>query len=170
MKTCLLFQSNFNALFRYYFDSFLIQASRRNLRRALLLLECSTLSSGGGKTGSDVELMDWERFIQVIVQNILEEQSPQSLLAIRGKYYELLARLIPASVILKELAKQLVSRCRSAPLQMDILCWASTYEQKMRQGGKEIVFLEAFTARFMALYKQSLLKRWSVCSNKGISQ
>ena len=31
--------------------------------------------------------------------------------------------------------------------------------QMMRQGGKEIVYLEAFTARFMALYKQYLLKR-----------
>ena len=128
------------------------------------MLEISTLSSGGGKNGNEVELMDWERYLQVIVQNILEEQSPQALLTIRGKYYELLARLIPASVILKELAKQLVIRCRSAQLQMDTLCWASVYEQKMRQGGKEIVFLEAFTARFMALYKQHLLKRWCVCS------
>ena len=82
-----------------------------------------------------------------------------SLLNIRGKFYELLARLIPASVVLKELTKQLLIRCPSRQLQMDTVCWASTYEQKMRQGGKEIVFLEAFTARFMALYKQTLLKR-----------
>ena len=67
--------------------------------------------------------------------------------------------LIPASVILKELTKQLVVRCSSCQLQMEVVCWSSTYEQKMRQGGKEIVFLEAFAARFMALYKQHLLKR-----------
>ena len=102
--------------------------------------------------------MDWERYIQVIVKDILDEQSPQSLMNIRGKLYELLARLIPASVILKELAKQLVMRSPSCQLQREVVCWASTYEQKMRQGGKEIVFLEAFTARFMALYKQSLFK------------
>lgn len=50
--------------------------------------------------------MDWERFIMMIVQRILEEQSPQSLLTIRGYYYELLTRLIPAPVILKEIVKQ----------------------------------------------------------------
>lgn len=103
--------------------------------------------------------MDWERYLQVIARNILEEQSPQSLLNIRGKYYELLARLIPASVILKELTKLLLMRCPSRQLQIDVVCWASIYEQKMRQGGKEIVFLEAFTARFMALYKQNMIKR-----------
>ena len=111
--------------------------------------------------------MDWERYLQVVVRNILEEQSPQALLAIRGKYYELLARLIPAQVILKELVKQLVAQCGTLKgvegsvrrLQMETVCWGATYEQKMRQGGKEIVFLEAFTARFMSLYKQALMKR-----------
>ena len=125
----------------------------------MLLLESSSLSTSGGKNGSDVELMDWERYIQVIVQSMLEEQSPQALMNVRTKFYDLLVRLIPASVILKELTKQLVVRCPSRDLQMDVVCWSSTYEQKMRQGGKEIVFLEAFAARFMALYKQNLLKR-----------
>ena len=104
-------------------------------------------------------MMDCERYIQVIVQSMLEEQSPQALMNIRSKFYDLLIRLIPASVILKELTKQLVVRCSSCQLQMDVVCWSSTYEQKMRQGGKEIVFLEAFAARFMVLYKQNLLKR-----------
>ena len=121
--------------------------------------------------GNEVELMDWERYLQVVVRNILEEQSPQALLAIRGKYYELLARLIPAQVILKELVKQLVVQCGTLKgvegsvrrLQMETVCWGATYEQKMRQGGKEIVFLEAFTARFMSLYKQALMKRCYVC-------
>ena len=59
------------------------------------------MAAGGGAKGNEVELMDLERYLQVVVQNILDEQSPQALLAIRGKYYELLARLIPAQVILK---------------------------------------------------------------------
>lgn len=121
------------------------------------------MAAGGGAKGNEVELMDWERYLQVVVQNILDEQSPQALLAIRGKYYELLARLIPAQVILKELIKQLVVRCPTRALQMETVCWGATYEQKMRQGGKEIVFLEAFTARFMSLYKQALMKRCPVC-------
>ena len=129
------------------------------------------MAAGGGAKGNEVERMDWERYLQVVVRNILEEQSPQALLAIRGKYYELLARLIPAQVILKELVKQLVVQCGTLKgvegsvrrLQMETVCWGATYEQKMRQGGKEIVFLEAFTARFMSLYKQALMKRCYVC-------
>ena len=129
------------------------------------------MAAGGGAKGTEVELMDWERYLQVVVRNILEEQSPQALLAIRGKYYELLARLIPAQVILKELVKQLVVQCGTLKgvegsvrrLQMETVCWGATYEQKMRQGGKEIVFLEAFTARFMSLYKQALMKRCYIC-------
>ena len=140
------------------------------------------MAAGGGAKGNEVELMDWERYLQVVVQNILEEQSPQALLTIRGKYYELLARLIPAQVILKELVKQLVVQCgvraqqmgttsATRLLQMETVCWGATYEQKMRQGGKEIVFLEAFTARFMSLYKQALMKRCRVCgSNNEMAQ
>lgn len=103
--------------------------------------------------------MDWERFIGVVVQQILREQSPQSLLTIRGYYYELLTRLIPAPTILKEVMKQLLMHCPSKTLQLDTVCYASMYEQKMRQGGKEIVFLEAFTARFMSLYKQNMMRK-----------
>ena len=125
----------------------------------MLLLEASTLPGAGGPKGTDVELMDWERFLRMVVKHILEEQSPQSLLTVRGYYYELLTRLIPASVILKEETKLLVGACSSKSLQMETICWAAKYEQMMRQGGKEIVYLEAFTARFMALYKQYLLKR-----------
>lgn len=98
--------------------------------------------------------MDWERFIETIVATIVSKQNPAALLEIRGKYYELLARLIPASVILKEVTKRLLSRCPSRDLQMEVIHWAAIYEQKMQQGGKEIIPLEAFTARFMALLMQ----------------
>lgn len=98
--------------------------------------------------------MDWERFIETIVATILSKQNPAALLEIRGKYYELLARLIPASVILKEVTKRLLSRCPSRDLQMEVIHWAAIYEQKMQQGGKEIIPLEAFTARSMALLMQ----------------
>ena len=130
----------------------IVQASHRNLRRALLLLESST--ANGPEAKQDVELMDWERFIETIVATIVSKQNPAALLEIRGKYYELLARLIPASVILKEVTKRLLSRCPSRDLQMEVIHWAAIYEQKMQQGGKEIIPLEAFTARSMALLMQ----------------
>ena len=122
------------------------------------------MQAGGCAKGNEVELMDWELYLKEIVRSILSEQSPQALQTIRGKYYEQLAHLIPASVILKELIMLLAACCPTRARQMETVCWGATYEQKMRQGGKEIVFLEAFTARFMTLYKQALLKRCPLCS------
>ena len=100
-------------------------------------------------------LMDWERFLESIVGIIRTKQNPAALLEIRGKYYELLARLIPASVILKRIASRLVDSTPSRATQMEIVHWAAVYDQKMRRGGKEIVPLEAFTARCMALLAQA---------------
>ena len=99
--------------------------------------------------------MDWERFLESIVGIIRTKQNPAALLEIRGKYYELLARLIPASVILKRIASRLVDSTPSRATQMEIVHWAAVYDQKMRRGGKEIVPLEAFTARCMALLAQA---------------
>ena len=47
------------------------------------------MQAGGGAKGNEVELMDWELYLKEIVRSILSEQSPQALLTIRGKYYEL---------------------------------------------------------------------------------
>ena len=49
----------------------------------------------------EVETADWEKFIGIIASNILEEQSPQKLLAIRGQVYELLAACIPPDMIMQ---------------------------------------------------------------------
>ena len=116
-------------------------------------------------------LMDWERFLESIVGIIRTKQNPAALLEIRGKYYELLARLIPASVILKRIASRLVDSTPSRATQMEIVHWAAVYDQKMRRGGKEIVPLEAFTARCMALLAQarhSCIVFYSKLSNPSI--
>ena len=68
--------------------------------------------------------MDWERFLESIVGTIVAKQNPAALLEIRGKYYELLARLIPASVILKRIAGRLVDSTPSRAAQMEIVHWA----------------------------------------------
>jgi replication factor C subunit 3/5 len=117
-------------------------------------MEASAMNNVNGSGNGCVETLDWERFLMGVVEDIKREQSPQSLLNIRSKYYELLIRLIPASVIMKEICKRLVLSINNSALQMKTIQLAAEYEQKMRQGGKEIIFLEAFTARFMSEYKK----------------
>jgi hypothetical protein len=48
-----------------------------------------------------IPLPDWEIFITQIAQLMIAEQSPKQLLAIRGKFYELLVHCIPAETIIK---------------------------------------------------------------------
>lgn len=111
-----------------------------------------------------------------IARGIIEQQSPERLLAIRGKLYELLTHCIPADVILKKLAFALIGLV-DGQLKTDIAHWAALYvnsafiqrrvienlapfaiqEHRIRTGSKAIYHLEAFVAKFMSIYKTFLL-------------
>jgi replication factor C subunit 3/5 len=49
----------------------------------------------------DVAKPDWETYCNKVADSILQEQSAQRLLDVRGKIYELLSHCIPPTVILK---------------------------------------------------------------------
>ncbi len=53
------------------------------------------------EAGTPIQLADWEQFIKATAAKILEEQSPNRLLDVRGRLYELLTHCIPADIILK---------------------------------------------------------------------
>ena len=44
---------------------------------------------------------DWENFVDFIGRLIVQEQSPERLLLVRSKLYELLTNCIPPDVIMK---------------------------------------------------------------------
>ncbi len=48
-----------------------------------------------------LQLPDWERFVNSVALDILNEQSPRQLLAVRAKLYQLLMNCIPASTVMK---------------------------------------------------------------------
>lgn len=48
-----------------------------------------------------IPLPDWERYCGSVVQDVMTEQSPKQLLAVRTKLYQLLINCIPASVVMK---------------------------------------------------------------------
>ncbi|KAG8098473.1 hypothetical protein GUJ93_ZPchr0013g36852 [Zizania palustris] len=76
--------------------------------------------------------LDWEQYVCEIAADIMKEQSPKRLYAVRQKFYELLVNCIPPQSILK-------------------------VEHKMRLGSKAIFHLEAFVAKFMSIYKEFLV-------------
>lgn len=132
--------------------------SSRNLRRAILMLESSRVQARDNTTLSPNETVkktDWELYISQLAVSITQEQSPQRLLVAREKLYELLINCIPASVIIKtltlELMKNLDDECKHEVIEA-----AAFYEHRIATGSKDIFHLEAFVAKFMAIYKKYL--------------
>jgi replication factor C subunit 3/5 len=44
---------------------------------------------------------DWESYVAQIAADIVEERTPQRILQVRAKFYDLLTHCIPASTVLK---------------------------------------------------------------------
>jgi replication factor C subunit 3/5 len=76
-------------------------------------------------------------------------------MAAREKLYELLVNCIPANVIIKTLAKELMKNLDDS-LKREVIEWAAFYEHRISLGSKQIFHLEAFVAKFMAVYKKYL--------------
>ena len=133
-------------------------ACDRNVRRALLMLEASRVQQNGNLLSADaqIQLPDWEIYINKIAREIMSEQSPTKLMQVRDMLYELLTNCIPTDVILRTLVREL-TKSTDDTLKHEIAHWAAYYEHRLQQGNKEIFHLEAFVAKFMAVYK-----KWSV--------
>jgi len=137
-------------------DEVAIEVSRqsnRNLRRAVLMLEASYVQNS--IPSLPVQRTDWELYIQQLASDITREQSPQKLISAREKLYELLINCIPADTILKTLAIELCKNL-DEELKHEVMEAAAFYEHRIALGSKEIFHLEAFIAKYMAIYKKYL--------------
>lgn len=134
------------------------QESSRNLRRALLMLEAAHVQNRDGATiqNTNIPKTDWELYITQLASEVAKEQSPQRLQASREKMYELLVSCIPATVILKTLVRELLKNLLDDKVKAEVLHWAAFYEHRIAMGSKEIFHLEAFLAKYMAIYKKFL--------------
>jgi replication factor C subunit 3/5 len=137
------------------------RASGRNVRRAVLALEACKVDRYPFEAGQVVPSLDWEQFVAKIVNLIMAEQSPAQLLKVRTDLYELLANCIPPEVILKSIAVGLMAKIDSS-LKYDVAHWAAHYEHRLNLGAKQIYHLEAFCAKFMALYKRFLATEFAM--------
>ena len=76
-------------------------------------------------------------------------------MAAREKLYELLINCIPADVIIKTLAQELMKNLDDS-LKQEVIEWAAFYEHRIAMGSKDIFHLEAFVSKFMSIYKKYL--------------
>lgn len=78
---------------------------------------------------------DWEALIEQIAEDIIAVHTPQRILEVRSKLYDLLSHCIPATMVLKTLTFKLVAhRGVDAELKSDIVKWAAFYEHRIRNG------------------------------------
>lgn len=129
--------------------------SNRNLRRALLMCEACRVQKYPFSSDQDVSEPDWELFVRETASMIVQEQSPKRLLEVRSRLYELLTHCIPAGIIMKALLQELVGNC-DGQLKSEVTQMAAYYEHRLQMGQKAIYHLEAFIAKFMAIYKRFL--------------
>lgn len=92
-------------------------------------------------------------YIRNTANMMVSEQNPKKLLIIRNRLYELLTHAIPCDLIFKGLLQECIKNC-DLQLKIEIATVAAEYEHRMHRGSKPIFHLEAFVARFMAIYKK----------------
>lgn len=127
-----------------------------NLRKALLVLEALRMQSPDLSSGIAIAKPDWEVYIARTADLILSDPSPQNLLAVRSKLYELLVHAIPPTLILKHLTDNLVKKV-DGTVKGAIVQKAAFYELRTRTGSKVIFHLEAFVASVMHIQKAFLM-------------
>lgn len=129
--------------------------SERNLRRALLMLEASKVEQYPFNPKQQIIEPDWEIYLRETGQKMVSEQSPKALLEVRSRIYELLTHCIPPELIIKNLLKEILKNC-DGQLKGEVASMAAYYEHRMCLGNKTIFHIEAFVAKFMAIYKRFL--------------
>ena len=106
-------------------------------------------------------MTDWEKYIAELARMIArEEQTPEKLLQVRGKFYELLTHCIPASIIIKTLAFEILKYLDDS-MKAEVIHYAAFYEHRIQCGSKPIFHLEAFVAKFMSIYKRFLVDSYA---------
>lgn len=132
--------------------------SGRNMRKALLMFEATYASTPAPDANTQLPPPDWESLVQQIASDVIRERTPQMILTVRAKLYDLLTHCIPATMVLKTLCWKLVeNKGVDDVLKAEIVRWASFYEHRVRMGSKVIFHLEAFVAKVMRVLEGYLL-------------
>lgn len=129
----------------------IVHKSSRNLRRAILLTEACKVQQYPFTPDQEVSALDWETYLRETARQVVAEQSPRRLQEVRARLYELIIHCIPPDIIFVGLLKELVKNCDGA-LKTEVTHLAAVYEHRLTKGSKAIYHLEAFVAKFMALY------------------
>jgi len=133
----------------------IVLKSERNLRRAILMLEACKADQYPFGSKQEISEPDWEVYLRETGQKMVTEQSPRALMEVRSRLYELLTHCISPELIIKKLLREILKNC-DGQLKAEVTAMAAYYEHRLCMGSKVIFHIEAFVAKFMAIYKRFL--------------
>ncbi|CAI2351485.1 unnamed protein product [Caenorhabditis sp. 36 PRJEB53466] len=137
----------------------IVEKADGNLRKAILMTEAMKMENENGVSESTIiPVPEWETYLQETARLILQKQSPEMLLKVRERLYEVLSRVIPPNIIFKKLLEYLLPHC-PAPIAREVVSEAAKFEHRILLGQKPIFHLEAFVAAFMEIYLANASKR-----------
>lgn len=118
-----------------------------NIRKAILMLQTLIQTD---KLLFDTET-GWETITKEIAEKIKTKKTPNGIAEIREMFYELLSHCIPSTAIIKSVLNFLLNKGKEKRWR-NITSVAAKYEERAKNGGKEIFHLEAFCASVMCVY------------------
>lgn len=127
------------------------QTSDRNLRRALLSFETISMQNETipvDKPETTIINLDWEVIIRNIARSMSREKTVANLAKLRETFYELLSHCIPARLILKTLALELMNGVDPTRARA-LIEIAAVFDERLSLGQKLIFHLEGFAAKAM---------------------
>lgn len=130
--------------------------ANRNVRRAILTLECCHRAQNPIQENMDLPRPDWECKVAEISNLAMLQQNPKQVLLIRNIFYDLLSHCIPPQLLLYSLLTFLSSRLDNA-LKYELVQLAAEFSHRIVIGSKPIFHLEAFICKFMAMYKKFII-------------
>ncbi|KAI5930357.1 Replication factor C subunit 3 [Manis javanica] len=109
----------------------LAEKSCRNLRKALLMCEACRVQQYPFTADQEIPETDWEVYLRETANLIVSQQTPQRLLEVRGRLYELLTHCIPPEIIMKGLLSELLHNC-DGQLKGEVAQMAAYYEHRLQ--------------------------------------
>lgn len=128
--------------------------SKRNLRRALLLLEALAMQNDIIKTTTPMITLDWEGVIKKLAGNVSRDRNVARISSSRTVLYELISHCIPPKIILKTLAFEMLNLVNEK-VKADIVDLAAIFDERLSLGTKSIFHLEGFIAKSMVVIEKN---------------
>lgn len=130
------------------------EESQGNVRRAINFLQILAIQKSE-KTVQDI-LPQWEMYLDDLADTIIKSDvNNETMKKIRNHLYELLIHCVPPTEIFRRLLTKLCSKV-DPDIIPEITNSAALYEARMQNGTKPIFHLDAFIARFICIYRDSL--------------